>query len=510
MLFVARGTAVGIVGRLAARLLLLVLSPVVARIMGASGLGLIGLGITTLLVGSTIASMGIPTGIVRYLPIYLQRYGTEKAVALAARATLAGLFLGLIAGAGLWTLAPWLAVVLRKPEATLVVRVIAFAMPFGVLRLSLSAIAIARHNAVYQNLSDITRLCVTFLFVIVGAWFLHLGLHGAIWGIAFGEIAAVIPALIGVPRVLGISIRVFLHSLRQAINLGEFIFFSFTVALIQLTQLGIYHINLVLGARWLDHTNLGIYTATAELATAATVGLVAVGDIFRPSAAALHDRQATKEMESVFHGATRWVYYLTMPALVFMFVRAEDLLSIFGPDFRMGVLALRILCLGQIINAGTGNVGHLLVMAGYQWLNLFDNTAMMMLNVALCLGLAPSLGIVGVAVAASVATAMVNLLRAAQVYWYLHVSPFHWDAFKVFLAACIGALALLVPIDGLALRLASGALLYAVAFLLALWLLSPPAEDKIILRQFLARKKTPSQSVPEAPQPSQPDAEARN
>lgn len=65
MLFVARGTAVGIVGRLAARLLLLVLSPVVARIMGASGLGLIGLGITTLLVGSTIASMGIPTGIVR-------------------------------------------------------------------------------------------------------------------------------------------------------------------------------------------------------------------------------------------------------------------------------------------------------------------------------------------------------------------------------------------------------------------------------------------------------------
>jgi O-antigen/teichoic acid export membrane protein len=446
---------------------------------------------TMLLIGSTLASLGLPTGVVRYLPIYVRRDGERVAAAVAARAVALSFVVGIVAGGTVILASPWLAALLRKPEANMVLRVVAVALPFGVLRISLAAVATARHNAVYQNLSDITRVFISFAGVVVGVWLLGLGLRGAVWSIAIGEMVAVLPAVVGSLRVFRNTLGEFFRLFWQAVSLRELILFCFPVILIQLTQLGLYQVNVVLGARWLEHKELGIYTGAAQLASVGTLGLVAVGDIFRPSVAVLHDGRARQALASIFHSATRWVYYLVMPVMVFMFVRAEEVLGVFGKDFPAGSQALRILCVGQMINASTGNVGHMLVMSGRQWLHLLDNSALVVVNVILCASLAPSLRVLGVSVASSAAIALVNLLRAVQVYYFFRISPLRKDTAKVLAAALLGGIVLLVPLGGATVQLLGGALLYAITVLLILWALGIPPEDRMVVRQLLSRGQRP-------------------
>jgi O-antigen/teichoic acid export membrane protein len=223
----------------------------------------------------------------------------------------------------------------------------------------------------------------------------------------------------------------------------------------------------------------------------------------------LYHGGALRELAEVFYSATRWAYYLVMPVMVFMLVRAEDLLHLFGRDFPAGALVLQILCLGQIVNASTGNAGSLLIMSGRQWLHLLNNAVLMVANVVLCVWLAPSWGAVGVAVAAAVANALVNLVRAAQLYYLFGLSVLRWELQRVSVAAGLGALALWMPLPGLTARLLGGAGLYVGSFLVLLWLVGIPPQDRGVVRQLLAGRLRPAASA-EGLQADEADGEARN
>ena len=102
--------------------------------------------------------------------------------------------------------------------------------------------------------------------------------------------------------------------------------------------------------------------------------------------------------------------------VIVLCVAAPDALRAFGPGYESGETTLRILLVGQLVNAATGSVGFILIMVGRTGLDLLDNALAVAVLVGLAAPLASGHGMEGAAIAAAVAIGGVNLIRLVQVH----------------------------------------------------------------------------------------------
>ena len=97
-------------------------------------------------------------------------------------------------------------------------------------------------------------------------------------------------------------------------------------------------------------------------------------------------------------------------ALAFIVFGREILALAFGQAYAGADLALAILALGQLVNAGAGSVGILLIMSGNQRRAASGVAFGAGLNVVLGVLLIPPYGVNGAAVAAAAGLVLSNLL----------------------------------------------------------------------------------------------------
>jgi O-antigen/teichoic acid export membrane protein len=90
--------------------------------------------------------------------------------------------------------------------------------------------------------------------------------------------------------------------------------------------------------------------------------------------------------------------------------------------------------MGQMVNLGVGAAGSLLIMTGYQHVELLLVFSSVVVNVLLASYLVPSLGLVGLATSLAATVALLNLSRLALVYRLLHIQPYGRSYFKLLVA----------------------------------------------------------------------------
>ncbi|MFG0262407.1 MAG: polysaccharide biosynthesis C-terminal domain-containing protein, partial [Novipirellula sp. JB048] len=114
------------------------------------------------------------------------------------------------------------------------------------------------------------------------------------------------------------------------------------------------------------------------------------------------------------------------------FLFASTILSTFGEAFQSGAILLRILVIGQFVNAATGSVGYLLMMSGnerdYRNATLFSAVSC----IALSLVLVPSMGPVGAAIVTAGTLSITNLLAAIIVYQRFGINVLRPDMHFIF------------------------------------------------------------------------------
>ena len=91
---------------------------------------------------------------------------------------------------------------------------------------------------------------------------------------------------------------------------------------------------------------------------------------------------------------------------------AEDLLRLFGSNYVEAATALRVLVVGQFINATAGSCGVILSMTGHQREVVNGVAGALVVNFALSILLIPGLGIIGAAIAAATGLAVWNAYLA--------------------------------------------------------------------------------------------------
>ncbi len=129
-------------------------------------------------------------------------------------------------------------------------------------------------------------------------------------------------------------------------------------------------------------------------------------------------------LASLSRGASGVLVFLAIPGVAVLLLGAGWILSLFGTDFQVATLALRLLTIGALFNLAAGPVGLLLMMTGNERLLMRNVLYMASVNALLNMALIPSFGLNGAAAATAITAISINALNSVAVrrrlgFWVL-------------------------------------------------------------------------------------------
>ena len=456
----------------------------VARELGAEALGLYALGMSIVGAFGIFNAVGLPSAGARFVAEYSSRHDFERLGGFL-RGGLGLLGIGnLLLGAVVVVVAPWIAVrVYHAPALAAYSWCFAAIMLVGVLNTFLGQ-CMAGFRAVAGRtwITHFIGPTATIVLAVI-AIALHFGLGGYL-------VAQIASAML----VLGLLViavwKLTPPPARAAGGLGHLekrvIAFSATAFGIAAVHFVLGHFDKITLGHYLNPRQVGIYAVSMSMVGFVPIALQSVNQIFSPMIAELHATGNMVLLQRLFTSLTKWVLIITAPLALSVIVFSHSLMTIFGPGFAGGAAVLAIGAVGQLFNCGVGSVGTLLLMSGNQVSLMKIEACNAALMVVLNLVLVPRLGIVGAALAASVAVAGTNLWALATVRKRLNLFPFDRTYLKLLLPAAMATIVLVVQHSLFAhdsWKLAGVGLVSAyVAFLGGLLVLGLEPEDRMLAR----------------------------
>ncbi len=185
-----------------------------------------------------------------------------------------------------------------------------------------------------------------------------------------------------------------------------------------LRQLDMLAVGMLIGT-----TATGIYAVAVRFAKLISVGLQISNQSTAHMYSPLYNGGNLQDLQRVISWTAVVSALTTAPILLIFFLWPRQLLLVFGEEFsEQGALILQILLLGQFANALAGPNGILLVMTKYQSAMVWALLSTLLINLLLLLVLVPKWGIIGIAVATSVAVLFRNIVLCTQVKQRLQIN----------------------------------------------------------------------------------------
>jgi len=398
----AAGASLGLgVGLVVLNFLISVLT---ARVLGAYGFGIFATSIALLSILSIPALLGVDRVATRSIATYHEQHQVELArgilrrtaqVVLVSSSILAAVVIGIV------VLAPDS---FADPIAFVVA---ALALPLLALsRVRQAALLGLGHVIAAQVPEAIIRplvyLAALAVLVLIGATVppaLALALYLAAAATAF---------LMGTVLLRRVTTRVLGHGgtvlpasgwWRQALPL----------TLVSGSGLLIANLPVLVIATLTGPAEAGLFAVAHRAANIQVLGLTAMNTVVGPTIARLTARSDSVSLQYVLTRAARRAFLVTLLIGGGMVVFRENLLGLFGDEFRDAALPLVILTVGQVVSAACGSVGTLFVMTNQTRYAAAGFVIGAATTSVLLLLLVPSWGAVGASLATATGVATWNV-----------------------------------------------------------------------------------------------------
>jgi len=204
-------------------------------------------------------------------------------------------------------------------------------------------------------------------------------------------------------------------------EVGAFWRFTAPRAVASVAQLALQRLDIVLVAAMRGPAEAAVYTAATRFLVVGQLGSQAISLAVKPHLGVHLAREDRAETNNLYRTATAWLILMTWPLYLLAVAFVPYLL---GAGYAEGAAVVLVLCLPMLVATGCGMVDVVLNMAGRTGWNLGNSLLALTVNVTLNLLLIPPLGILGAAIAWSVAILVNNLLPLAQIAWALGLHPF--------------------------------------------------------------------------------------
>ncbi len=415
---VVKGGSIAFIGISIVRATTFGLHILLARTLGPAAYGLYALGRSMIAVLRPVASLGLDQGIVRYVAVYRAAGDKEQIKGTILSAVgISSTFSMLIAFA-LFVLARVISDgFFDEPNLAIMLKAFALTLPFYVLITMTTASAQSFRRIEYQQGITIFRSLADLCFVGL-ALLLGFGLVGVIYGFLT---SALFSAGVGF-YFLWRMFPDIVSRLRSVYKLCNLLRFSIPILFVAFSHIILNSIDRIMLGHFSQASEIGIYSAAANVAMLLPTVLVALSSITSPIIANLHNQGDLSKLSIIYQTVTRWIFTLTLPIfLVFVFA-SRGIMQIFGAEYVKGASVLIILSSGQLVNASTGSIGKLLEMTGNQDVSCVAGIILATLNIGLNFWLIPLFGASGAAIATTISNTLIYITLVFFAYRVLEIN----------------------------------------------------------------------------------------
>jgi O-antigen/teichoic acid export membrane protein len=394
-------------------------SLLLAKLIGASGLGLYFLSVTTVEIFSTVSRLGLETAALKFISI---------ARATGDDGTLAALYrkcIGIAAlTAAVTALPAWLFLRLvpvggssHSELLSLVPFVLLALVPVTVLAIqseSFRAIGYPGTAAFFQTVLPQATL-LFFGAMLMWRSEATLGNILASYAIAF---------YLTVAFAFGRWASIVRNVWREG-TFPTAALFRTSLPVLVVTSLNLvmaWTDILILGI-WSDAEQIGIYGIALRISATPALIIMAINSVVAPEFAALYAGGRHSDLSRMVQRGAFWSLALAAPPILAFLIFPAEILALFGQQFVAGTWSLRLLALAQLVNASTGQITSLLIMTGHEkWMrnNILFSAS---LNLAGNLLLVPLLGGLGAALSTAICIVLLNVIG-----WWLVRQKLQIDA----------------------------------------------------------------------------------
>jgi O-antigen/teichoic acid export membrane protein len=181
--------------------------------------------------------------------------------------------------------------------------------------------------------------------------------------------------------------------------------------------------DIVMVGAILGNRAAGLYGAAAKTASLVGLILISVNAIGAPMFSVLFAQDRHKDLQQLASAIAAWAFWPSCLLSIVLATCAPLVLATFGPAFASAEWQLRILLVGQIVNAAAGSVGWLTLLSGrhnvaarvYGWVAL--------IHIVLLAVATPILGTIGAAAATTLTMSLWNVWLHAEVVRELGIHP---------------------------------------------------------------------------------------
>jgi len=174
---------------------------------------------------------------------------------------------------------------------------------------------------------------------------------------------------------------------------------------------------------YLDTTQAGIYSIAVQCSLLISIGLTSINAVFAPICSELYSQNRLADLQRNLTFASLGIFLFTLISALILALNVEFVLSLFGREVMQADTSLKILLVGQVINALAGPVGYLLNMTGNHNATAFILFLSAVVNIVLNAFLIPIWGIRGAAAATAITNAFWNIAMVLYVRRKLNFDP---------------------------------------------------------------------------------------
>lgn len=414
---------------------------ILGRTVSPAEVGLFNLGYTVSSLIGLLMLAGLDRGVVRYIAHYLGLGDRQRELGVVVVSLRLLLIFTLAVILFFWPLAGVIAERLfRKPELASLLYVFVASLPFlGFTRLTMGILVGYKQIKPMVVIEQILLPVLRILFLVV----IILWMTTDVIVISYSHLGT---AVIGCV-LSAIPLWRLYTSRRQGYSpllaTRELLQFSWPLLIAGLlNRTNTYTETVILGALS-SNEQVGFFTVSLKISIVLTIFFEAFNGVWAPYIAEASATGDIAKLAHQFRAVTYWVFSITLPFAIWIFLQAPSLMAIFGPEYVSSASVLRILVLSQLGYVMGGMSALTLIMTGYSRLNLFDLVATVILSLVLDFVLIPKFAANGAAVASAISIVFLTALRSSQVYLLLRIHPFHAGYLKPLLA---GVAALLTAI----------------------------------------------------------------
>jgi O-antigen/teichoic acid export membrane protein len=185
----------------------------------------------------------------------------------------------------------------------------------------------------------------------------------------------------------------------------------------------IQRVDIVIIAIMKGPVEAAVYTAATRFLVLGQFAGTAIARSSQPRLTELFTVRDRHGTNVVYQATTAWLMLLTWPIYLLVLVYGQQALAIFGHSYQAGYPVMVVLCVAMLAGAASGQVDVVLITSGKSSWSMLNGLLVLVTNVVLDLWLIPRHGILGAAIAWSIAIVVANLVPLIQLAVVFRLQP---------------------------------------------------------------------------------------